>query len=121
VSKIRYHFDAHCPHAVANGLRGEGFDVTTALEVGLQDAPDPEHLIFARHTGRALFTRDCDFWDLHQRGAAQPHPGIVYCSQQTRLSIGEMILGLKLIGTVFDAEELTDTLHYLTVDLTRGF
>ena len=120
MSKIRYHFDAHCPHAVATGLRRLGFDVTTAQGVGLDNSPDSEHLEFARRTGRVLFTRDHDFWTLHHEGIAQAHPGIVYCSQQTRLSIGEMISGLLLIGTVFDAEELRDTLHYLTVDLTRG-
>lgn len=116
---IRYHFDQHCPKAVARGLRAYGFDVTTAREVGLAEASDLEHLEYARHTGRVIFTRDSDFFDLHHRGIAQPHPGIVYCIQQTRLSIGEMIAGLRLIGTVFEAEELTNVLHYLSQDLTR--
>ena len=67
-----------------------------------------------------MFTRDIDFVELHHRGIAQPHSGIVYCSHDTNASIGEMIRGLELIAGVFDAEELVDTLQYLTENIIRG-
>ena len=37
---IRFHLDENCPHAIAEGLRRRGIDVTTTPEVDLISASD---------------------------------------------------------------------------------
>jgi hypothetical protein len=39
---IRFHLDENCPHAIAEGLRRRGVDVTTTPEVGIKGATDEE-------------------------------------------------------------------------------
>lgn len=91
---IRFHLDEHCPHAIAEGLRRLGIDVTTATDAGLLRAADEDHVAFGLAQGRVIFTEDDDFLSLNARGV--PHAGIAYCHQQTR-SIGEIIAALVLI------------------------
>jgi hypothetical protein len=45
---IRFHLDEHVASAIAEGLRRRGIDVTTTADAGLLDAPDEDHLAFAR-------------------------------------------------------------------------
>ena len=33
---MRFHLDEHVPHAIAEGLRRRGIDVTTTVEAGLR-------------------------------------------------------------------------------------
>ncbi len=68
---IRFHLDEHCPHAIADGLRRFGIDVTTATDAGLLRAPDEEHLTFGMAEGRVVFTQDEDFLVWNAR--AVPH------------------------------------------------
>jgi predicted nuclease of predicted toxin-antitoxin system len=102
---IRFHLDEHCPHAIAEGLRRRGIDVTTSTEAGLLQAPDLDHLAFGLAQGRVIFTEDDDFLGLAARGT--PHAGIAYCHQRTR-SIGEIIEILTLIWEVCEPEEMAD-------------
>ncbi len=68
---IRFHLDEHCPHAIADGLRRFGIDVTTATDAGLPRAPDEEHPAFGMVEGRVVFTQDEDF--LVWNASAVPH------------------------------------------------
>jgi predicted nuclease of predicted toxin-antitoxin system len=107
---IRYHLDEHCPHAIADGLRRLGIDVTTSTEAGLLQAPDEDHLVFCKREGRVIFTQDDDFLKLAAQGSL--HSGITYCRQQTR-SIGEITHSLVLIWEVCEPEEMVDRVEYL--------
>ena len=107
---IRFHLDEHCPHAIAEGLRRLGIDVTTSTEAGLLRAPDTDHIAFGMSEGRVIFTRDDDFLTLAARG--MPHAGIAYCHQQSR-SIGEIIDSLSLIWEVCEPEEMAGRVEYL--------
>ena len=44
---MRFHLDEHLPHAIAEGLRRRGIDVTTTVEAGLRGASDDVHLAYA--------------------------------------------------------------------------
>ena len=107
---IRFHLDEHCPHAIAEGLRRLGIDVTTSTDAGLLRAPDRDHLAFGMSEGRVIFTQDDDFLALAAQGTA--HAGITYCHQQSR-SIGEIIDSLTLIWEVFEPEEMAGRVEYL--------
>jgi len=91
---IRFHLDEHVAHAVADGLRRLGIDVTTTTEAGLLGATDADHIHFGLIQQRVIFTEDVDFLILANAGAA--HAGLVYCQQNSR-SIGHIIRSLELI------------------------
>jgi predicted nuclease of predicted toxin-antitoxin system len=107
---IRFHLDEHCAHAIAEGLRRRGIDVTTSTDAGLLHAPDDEHVRFGIAQGRVIFTEDDDFLALATRGI--PHAGIAYCHQQTR-GIGEIIDAIILIWEVCEPEEMIGRVEYL--------
>jgi len=58
---IRFHLDENCPHAIAEGLRRRGIEVTTTPEADLLSASDEEQTAYARSEGRVIFTLDKDF------------------------------------------------------------
>jgi predicted nuclease of predicted toxin-antitoxin system len=107
---IRYHLDEHCPHAIADGLRRHGIDVTTAADAGLLRAPDEDHVAFALGEGRVIYIQDDDYLSLNARGV--PHAGITYCHQHSR-SIGEVIRSLVLIWEVYEPHEIANRVEYL--------
>jgi predicted nuclease of predicted toxin-antitoxin system len=102
--------DENCPHAVAEGLRRRGIDVTSTPEVGLISASDEEQRVYARSEGRVIFTQDKDFLRINASGV--PHAGIVYC-RQGKQGIGGVILGLTEIWEVMETKEMQNWLVYL--------
>lgn len=107
---IRFHPDENCSRAIADGLRRQGIDATTTPDAGLLNAPDEEHVAYARREDRVIFTQDRDFLRLHAAG--EPHLGIAFCQKDT-LSIGEMIRGLVLIWDIYDPVEMVGRLEFL--------
>jgi len=107
---LRFHLDEHCPHAIAEGLRRHGIDVTTSTDAGLLRASDEDHVAFGIAQGRVIFTEDDDYLVLAARGVT--HCGITYCHQQTR-SVGEIINSLVLIWQVYESAEMINRVEYL--------
>jgi hypothetical protein len=107
---IRFHLDENCPHAIAEGLRRRGIDVTTTPEVGLISASDADQTAYCLSAGRVLFTQDKDFLRINASGV--PQAGIVYC-RQWKQGIGGIILGLTEIWEVMETEEMRNWLVYL--------
>lgn len=107
---IRFHLDENCPHAIAEGLRRRGIDVTTTPEADLMSATDEEQTAYALAEGRVVFTQDQDFLRIH--GTGIPHAGIAFC-RQGKQSIGGIILGLVEIWEVMEPNEMRDWLVYL--------
>jgi hypothetical protein len=62
---IRFYADTHIAKAVAEQLRTKGVDIMRCEDVGLQDADDETHLIYASQEDRVLVTQDADFVMLH--------------------------------------------------------
>src|SRR4051812_38580340 len=107
---IRFHLDEHCSHAIAEGLRRRGVNVTTATDAGLLRASDEHHLAFGLAEGRVVFTQDEDYLVLNARQV--PHRGVVYCHREAR-SIGGIIDSLVLIWQVYEPEELANRVEYI--------
>lgn len=107
---LRFHFDEHVSHAIAEGLRVRGIDVTTPSETGLLGASDPEHLAFALRSSRAIFTNDEDF--LIMAAAEEEHPGIFYCKAGAR-SIGYIVDALSFFSDEREPHEMLNCVEFL--------
>jgi predicted nuclease of predicted toxin-antitoxin system len=107
---LRFHLDENCPHAIADGLRRRGIDVTTTPDVSLISASDEEQTAYALDEGRVIFTLDKDFLRLDASGV--PHASIVYCRQGKR-GIGSIIQGLTEVWEVMEPQEMQNWLVYL--------
>src|ERR1044071_8276996 len=87
--------------ALIRALRARGVDVNTALEDGMIERSDQEHLAYATAPGRVLYTCNvADFYHLHTSFLAQgkSHTGMILAPQQ-RYSVGEQMRRLlKLIN-----------------------
>jgi predicted nuclease of predicted toxin-antitoxin system len=107
---IRFHLDEHVAHAVADGVRRLGIDVTTTTDAKLLGAADADQLAFAVAQGRVIFTEDDDFLALASAGV--PHHGLAYCRQNTR-SIGQVIRALELIWEVYELDEMRNRVEFI--------
>lgn len=76
---LQFYFDTHISKVVAVQLRKRGVDVVRCEEVGLNEADDPDHLVYATEHGRVLVTHDADFIELHDEwlNSKRAHAGIV--------------------------------------------
>ena len=92
--KIRLYLEEDSmSHALVRGLRARGVDVVTALEEGMSERDDEEHLEFAAKIGRALYSFNvADFYDLHSRflSEGKDHAGVILTRQQ-QFTIGEQL------------------------------
>lgn len=100
---------------LAEALRQRGVDVLTALEAGMIERPDIEHLEFAASQSRVLYSFNVgDFAALHRDflTGGDHHAGIILARQQ-RLGLGEQMRRLlRLIGTR-TAKEMQDKIEFL--------
>ena len=106
---MRFHLDEHVDHAVAEGLRRRGIDVTTTVEAGLRSASDLAHLEYARRERRVMVADDPDFLALAQQGVE--HAGIVYW-HKSRRSIGQLIEFLILVDACLSEEDMRNHVEF---------
>ena len=107
---IRFHLEEHVPHAVADGLRRLGIDVTTTTDAGLLGADDAAHLSFAWAEQRIIFPDDDDF--LVPASQGMTHAALTYCRQNTR-SIGYIVRALLLVWEVYEPSEMVGRIEFL--------
>ena len=116
MSPIHLHLDEDADaHALLNGLRHRGCDVTSSRERGLLPASDEEQLAWTTQNGRVIYTYNAaDFCRLHseclRRG--QHHGGIIIGDQQT-VSVGEELRRLIRLCDSKTVEQMRDALEYL--------
>ena len=115
--KIRLYFDEDSMRdALVKALRARGVDVVTALEAGMIDRDDSEHLDYAAAQGRSLSSFNVkDFYDLHasRLTAGKSHAGIILARQQV-YSIGELMRRLLRLIAAKSAEEMKDRVEFLS-------
>ena len=101
--------------ALVRALRARGVDVTTALDEGMIERSDAQHLDYATAQGRVLYTFNVgDFYRLHISYLAQgkSHAGIILVRQQ-RYSVGEQMRRLLKLVAAKSAEEMRDSVEFL--------
>ena len=97
-------------------LRSRGVDVATALENGMIEKPDREHLEWASSQGRVLYSFNVgDFSRLHTEFLSQghPHAGLVLAKQQ-RYSVGEQMRRILRLIAARPAEEMCNLVEFLS-------
>lgn len=107
---MRFHLDEHVAHAIADGLRRRGIDVTTTTDARLLNAPDEDHIAFAKAGRRIIVTNDCDF--IRHAASDPDHFGVAYYFQGKR-TFGEIIRHLALMHDVMDENEMRGRIEYL--------
>lgn len=101
---------------LVQALRLRGVDVQTALEAGMINRPDDQHLAYASAAGRALYTFNVgDFINLHSEymASGKTHAGIIFGDQQ-RYSVGEQMRRLLRIITLRSAEAMMNSYEFLS-------
>jgi Domain of unknown function (DUF5615) len=102
--------------ALIHELRARGTDVLTALDAGMIERTDEEHLAFATAQGRVLCSFNvADFYQLHTDHLAQQkaHAGIVLVRQQ-QYSVGEYLRRLLRLMAHLTAEEMQNRVEFLS-------
>lgn len=103
-------------HALVRGLRARGVDVVTALEEGMIERDDDEHLEFAAKIERLLYSFNVgDFYSLHRRylSEGKEHAGLILTRQQ-QFTIGEQLRRLLRLIAKVPAEEMKSRVEFLS-------
>lgn len=101
---------------LVHALRIRGVDLITALEQAMIMRDDADHLEFAISQGRVLYSFNVgDFQRLHTEYLTygKHHSGIILAQQQ-RYNIGEQMSRLLRIIAGVSAEEMKDSLVFLS-------
>lgn len=102
-------------HAVVQGLRARGVDITTTADAGRLGATDEEQLAFAVQQSRAIYTFNVgDFARLHRLYLQQgnDHYGIVVIPDQ-RYTVGEKIRRIAGLIAALSGEDMINRMEYL--------
>ena len=102
--------------SLVRALRARGVDVTTALDEGMIERDDEEHLDYAAAQGRVLYTFNvADFYRIHREYLAQgkSHAGIILARQQ-RYSVGEQMRRLLRLIATKSADEMKNHVEFLS-------
>jgi len=116
--KVRLYIDEDAmDEDLIYALRVRGIDVITALEAGMIERSDREHLDYASAQGRVLYSFNVsDYYKLHAEYTSQgrSHAGIVLARQQ-RYSVGEQMRCLLKLIAAKPAEKMKNQVEFLSV------
>jgi endonuclease V-like protein UPF0215 family len=102
--------------ALIRALRARGVDVTTALEAGMVERDDRDHLDYATVQGRVLYSFNIgDFYRLHRAYLAEGkvHAGMILAQQQ-HYSVGEQMRRLLKLSAAKSAEDMRNQVEFLS-------
>lgn len=101
---------------LVRALRARGVDVITALEAGMIERQDEEHLVYATVQGRVLYSFNVgDLYRIHTDflGLGRSHAGIILARQQ-RYSVGEQMRRLLKLIAIKSAEDMRNQVEFLS-------
>ena len=103
-------------HSLVRALRSRGIDVITALDVGMIERPDEDHLAYASGQGRVLCSSNAgDYYRLHTELLAmgKSHAGIILIAQQ-RYTVGDQMRRILKLIAVRSAADMRDRVEFLS-------
>jgi Domain of unknown function (DUF5615) len=101
---------------LVRALRIRALDVVTALDSGMVECADKDHLEYASMHGRVLYSFNVgDFYRLHTQylSEGKTHAGIILAPQQ-RYSVGSQMRGLLKLVATKSAEEMQNRVEFLS-------
>ncbi len=101
---------------LVRALRGRSVDVITALDAGMIDRPDADHLDYATAHGRVLCTFNTgDFYRLHGEyaGENKSHAGIILARQQ-HYTVGEQMRRLLRLLAAKSEDSMRNQVEFLS-------
>ena len=104
-------------HALVRGLRARGVDVVTALDEGMIERDDKDHLELAAKLNRVLYSFNVgDFYRLHGEYLSdfKEHAGLILTRQQ-QFTVGEQLRRLLRLIAKVPAEEMKNRVEFLGV------
>ena len=106
--------DVHVEQAISTQLRRRGLIVVTAQTDGTARLPDREILARATALDLVVFTRDPDFIEIatYNVTIGVNFSGVVY-AQMHKVSIGQCVKDLDLIGRGYDPLDMANSVEYL--------
>ena len=106
--------DEHVPRAITEGIRRRAIDVLTVQDDGATGSDDVAVLERARAMGRVVVTSDADFKieAARRQRAAEPFAGVVFVDLN-RITIGQCIGDLELIGKAGEPSDLSNRIEHL--------
>jgi predicted nuclease of predicted toxin-antitoxin system len=111
---VAFYMDVHVPAAISESLALRNVNVITAQVDNATRLPDAALLDTAGELGRVLFTRDEDLLAeataRQRRGEA--FSGVIY-AHQLRVTIGQCVRDLELIGACGEPQDLANRVQYL--------
>ena len=114
---IRLYMDEDAmDQALVQALRARGVVVITALDAGMIERDDADHLDYATEQGSVLCSFNVgDFYHLHSDYVAQgkPHAGIILMRQQ-HYSVGEQMRRLLRLIASKSADEMENWVEFLS-------
>jgi predicted nuclease of predicted toxin-antitoxin system len=114
---IRLYFDEDSMQcSLVRALRARGVDVITALDAGMIEREDAQHLDYATEQGRVLCSFNVgDFYRLHSDYLAQGklHAGIILMRQRY-YSVGEQMRRLLTLMASKSADEMKNWVEFLS-------
>lgn len=111
---LQLYVDEHVPAAVTAALSMAGVDVLSAQQDGHVGKSDAAVLARACELERVVVTQNEDFlrhahaW----QKAGRPFTGVVY-AHQLRITIGQFVADLHLMGALAEPAELAQRVQYL--------
>jgi hypothetical protein len=101
---------------LVQALRARGVDVVTAVEAGMIERTDEEHLQYATRENRVLYSFNRgDFLRLHAQYLAQgkEHAGILLARQQY-CSVGEQMRRVLKVVALKSAADMRNCVEFLS-------
>jgi hypothetical protein len=113
---IRLYFDEDSMDRILVGaLRTRGMDVVTALDEGMIERNDSEHLDYATQQGRVLYSFNRgDFYQLHTEYMrhGKSHAGIILARQQY-YSVGEQLRRILKVNAAKTGDDMKNQVEFL--------
>jgi hypothetical protein len=115
--RARLYFDEDSmDRALVRALRVRNVDVETALDAGMIERSDDDHLAYAAARGRVLVSFNVgDFYLLHSQlvGQGRSHAGLILVRQQ-QYSVGEYLRRVLTLLGALSAEDMQGRVEFLT-------
>ena len=108
--RIRLFLDEHIDAAIAAGLRRNGIDVETVVELGRRGVANIDYVIYALAERRVIVTFDQDYLAIHATGVNCA--GIAFFPYG-HPAIGHVVSSLVILHGVYGSDAMANVVQYL--------